>query len=338
MNILVCSPAFRYGDRRSLEPALEWTLGPLKRMGHQVRLFNLDNWHPVESDWMNERFIELVRTRGYDFILICSWDMFDVDVLEEAKRHAVVATWNPDDDWRWDITSKMYPHFSYMLTFSRPVYETHKADMPNLLLTQWACTGTYDGIGVPKTIPVSFVGQPHGDRFRQIKELRKVSKVVTFGTMGFGGRFGDDGGPKWRVRRFVAQKLSMPLIEAPLNYDDMNDIWSRTKISFSPLEASQGGVLQMKARLFEMGTSGTLMICNHYKYLDEFYERGVEYEDYENLDECKEKIKFYLKHEAARHKIAEAYNQRTRDEHIWEHRYRQLFERMGLPVYGNNVG
>ena len=336
MNILVVSPALHYLDHSILEPGLEWSLGPLRRMGHTVRLYNMNRWHPIDRDWMNEEFLALLSTGRFDLVLIGAWDRFERETLTEAMRHATTITFNPDDDSQWHETGPVAPYFSYMFTFSRPVYEANKAAVTNLRLTQWACTGTYDGLDHAKDIPVSFVGQLYGNRAKLLQQLRRVSKVTSYGP-GFGGSVGDRTGYSWRWRRLVTRVLSVPLVEPGLSYEAMNAIWNRTRVSFCPMEASRGNVLQMKARVFEMGMSGTLMLCNRYAPMDEYYERGKEYDDFETIEECKSKVKFYLKHEEARRKIALAYHARTKGEHLWEHRYEKLLAECGLPAHGNGM-
>ena len=83
--------------------------------------------------------------------------------------------------------------------------------------------------------------------------------------------------------------------------------------------------MQIKGRVFELGSTGTLMLCDRNPAIDEYYDRGKEYEDFDSLDECADKIRFYLAHEEARRRIAEAYYNRTKRQHMWEHRLQRLF-------------
>ncbi|HWW74449.1 MAG TPA: glycosyltransferase, partial [Pyrinomonadaceae bacterium] len=60
------------------------------------------------------------------------------------------------------------------------------------------------------------------------------------------------------------------------------------------------------------------------------YEPGKEFVPFEDLRDCVEKAKYYLRREGERAEIAAAYHRRTRAEHLWQHRFRQLFGQMGL--------
>lgn len=333
MRILVCMPAYRYGDPASIDPHVEWFVDVPKRMGHTARLFNFSAWHPVDRDWLNDRFLEVLKEGAYDLTLVISdTPALYPETLAEAGKHTLLAAWNSDDDWRWeDHTRALYPYFHKMVTTYRSIYEANRAAYPNLVLSQWACVGSYDGLKREKDLPISFVGLSYGQRAAQVAALRRVGRVVAYGT-GFGGKEGDDGAAVWKLRRRVAAALRLPLAEQPLAFSEINEIWNRTRISFTPLEASRPGYLQVKSRVFDMGLSGTMMLCTRNLALDEFYQRGTEYEDYANMEEACDKARHYLNNESARSRIAKAYYERTRREHLWEHRWAALFRDLGLPA------
>ena len=108
-------------------------------------------------------------------------------------------------------------------------------------------------------------------------------------------------------------------------------IWNRTKVSYTPMSASvDSKLLQIKGRAFEMGLSGTLMLCRQSPNLERYYEPGKEFVPFHDLEDCVEKARYYIKHDAERQKIADAYYNRTRAEHMWEHRWQQIFKEIGM--------
>lgn len=325
MRILVSLPAYRYGDHRSIEPHVEWFVVAPRRLGHDVRLFNNARWHSVDRDAMEDELLRTVREGQFDLALLLSDTAVPrPEVLEALRKHCCLVAFNSDDDWRWEEhTSRLYPHFDFMVTTYRHIWEANRSTHPRLILSQWACAGTYDGTGTPKDLPVSFVGLNYGERANQVHRLRAAAPVRAYGT-GFGGAEGDDGSLVWTLRRRVASALRVPISEQPLSFAQINAIWNRTRISFTPLEASRPGHLQIKSRVFDMGQSGTLMLCTRNPMLDEFYERGTEYEDFDSLDEACDKIRHYLKDEESRARLARAYHERTTRQHLWEHRWSRL--------------
>ncbi len=97
------------------------------------------------------------------------------------------------------------------------------------------------------------------------------------------------------------------------------------------MEASvSADLLQIKSRTFEQGLSGTLMICRQSPNLERYYEPGREFVPFDDLDDCVEKVTFYLRHDSERARIARAYHDRTRAEHMWTHRFQKMFDDIGL--------
>src|SRR6266545_2907316 len=92
----------------------------------------------------------------------------------------------------------------------------------------------------------------------------------------------------------------------------VHEIWNRSRISYSPMEAAGNpAILQIKGRMFEHGLSGTMPICRRSPNLEMYYEPGKELVAFEDLDDCVDKVKFYLAHESERARIARAYHDRT---------------------------
>lgn len=51
---------------------------------------------------------------------------------------------------------------------------------------------------------------------------------------------------------------------------------------------------------------------------------------FDSLEECADKARYYLHHEAERRRIAEAYARRTQAEHLWRHRIEKVLHEAGL--------
>lgn len=95
-------------------------------------------------------------------------------------------------------------------------------------------------------------------------------------------------------------------------------------------QRSRGQVLSIKSRVFDMGRSGTLMLCEHSPNLERYYEPGRECITFAGLEDCAEKALWYLSHETERARIARNYQERTAREHTWQYRFRTLFQQLGL--------
>jgi spore maturation protein CgeB len=82
--------------------------------------------------------------------------------------------------------------------------------------------------------------------------------------------------------------------------------------------------------VFDMGLSGSLMLAHRAPHLDEYYEPEREYVPFETVGEAAEKARFYVANEPARRKIARAYAERTRKEHMWSHRIDDVLAQANL--------
>lgn len=327
MRVLSTVAKGYYGSSIACEPMyLEFT-DPLRALGHEVDHFDhLATRGRFGLAECGELFVREVREGGYDVVLYqtSGEDKMPREAVREAGRYAPIVAWNSDDDWQWNsYTKHLCPYFAFMVTTYPDIYDANKKDFPNLRLSQWGCYDRYADFGHAKDLDFAFVGKVYGLRQRQCRYLRRKAGLQAYGT---GARLVRLGLPWFRG----AQRLPW-LSGPPLPFDEVNDIWNRSKVSFTPMEASSDPhLLQIKGRTFEMGLSGTLMLCQHSPHLERYYEPGKEFVAFEDLDDCAEKADFYLKHETELARIARAYHDRTRAEHLWQHRFTKLFQDIGL--------
>ena len=328
MRILACCPGGYYSRAAGTSYEYLSFVDAPRRLGHHVDHLDHVREAAAGRDALSASFLSRVRAGGYDLVLIVTHaDELLPESLDEARRHTVLTAWNCDDDWRWgDYSSKWIGHYTHMVTTCRRVYEANRERHPNLLLSQWACTGLDPGPAAAQDIALGFVGRCYGSRGEQLERLRRDVGLVAYG----------QGVATWWSR--WKARLAWRLLGVRDQGEDflladqaaVKGIWNRSRVSFAPLEASQGGGLQIKARVFDMGLSGTVMLCNRHEALHEFYEPGAEYVEYGTIDECIERARHLLGHEDERRRIAERYARRTRAEHLWPHRYEELFRAMGL--------
>ncbi|MBK9940900.1 MAG: glycosyltransferase family 1 protein [Kouleothrix sp.] len=340
MRLLVCTSYYYYGNPRGLEPQFYYLYKVPASLGYSVDFFDYFTAAAVGTEQMRRVFLATVRGGGYDAVFIATHhDEFDQATLAEAARSCPIIAWNSDDEWRWDSYSQHQAGwYSFMVTNSPNIYAQHKAAYPNLIHAQWACSGFWDGRSTRKDIDFSFMGQVYGARAAQIGWLRRHAGLQAFGkgTRRYIHPSAGREAPVKRAQRAIQRtilKYALPGIAdevSVLSLDQVNMIWNRSKISFTPLDSSQQNVRQIKGRVFEMGLSGTLMLAHTAPLLDSYYEPGKEYVPFETLEQCAEQVRFYLKHEPARAKIAAAYARRTEAEHMWHQRIRHVLREAGV--------
>ena len=107
----------------------------------------------------------------------------------------------------------------------------------------------------------------------------------------------------------------------------MYDVLARSKIVIN----HHGNVppYANNLRLFESTGSGAMLLTDDKPNLGELFRVGSEVIAYRDADECVDRIRYYLAHEAERAAIAKAGQARTLADHSFEIRMRELIEIIG---------
>jgi hypothetical protein len=300
--------------------------GPLRELGHEVSTF--DHFETAERfgrEQATEELVRRIKDEGFDvvFYQTSGREPVDTEAFAEVSQRTCVAAWNSDDDWQWETTREIAGHFTFMVTTYPHIHERNRSEYPNLLLSQWGCPGMLGAERKTKDIDFSFAGSIYGERNRACRYLRRKAGLVCVGR---GARLVRLGLPYFRG----AFKMNW-LAGAAVELEEVYDLWSRTRISYTPLEAgARGAGLQIKGRIFEMGLCGTMVLCEQTPALERYYEPGEEIVTFEGLEDCAEKALWYSRHEADRTRIVQNYQERTRREHLWTQRFEELFKTMGL--------
>lgn len=324
MRLLTTSFYYYYNDTRGIEPQFYYLFKVPESMGHQVDFFDHPTAARISLDHMRRLFLTLLRGGKYDAVFLATHkDEFDEQTLAEARRYAPIVAWNSDDEWRWnDYSAQRVTWYDFMVTNSPDVYQREHLIHPNLLHAQWACTGFWNGEHTPKDIDFSFAGMLYGNRKDQILALHQSANLAPFGM----------GAKELHLppAANLPEDLRDPRLQTTIPFDTINALWNRSRISFTPLDSSNGATRQIKSRIFDMGLSGTLMLAHRAPYLDDYYEPEKEYVPFDTLEEAADKARWYLAHESARRAIAEAYARRTRAQHMWRQRIDQVLKTAGF--------
>lgn len=95
--------------------------------------------------------------------------------------------------------------------------------------------------------------------------------------------------------------------------------------SLFPLEFAS-----LNARAFELAGCGGFQLITASEAVVRHFEPGKEIETFRDLDELREKVRYYLDHDDERRAIAEAGRQRAHAEHTYRHRLQQMLRTMRL--------
>lgn len=315
----------------------------LKNMpGIEVVEYPYDTILAMGKKKFNEDLLQLIRREKPDlFFAFMFSDELDKGTLDEIKKITKSVAWFADDHWRIYNYSRFYaPHFTKVVTtwsLAPLVYATYGIE--NVIRSQWACNPTiWRPLQVKKEIGVSFVGQ------RTMARVRAVSKIQEAGvpvyTRGWGwpeGRASEEE----MVKIFSASKVNLNLNNPPNIFLPRllgRLLLARSLNKFAPSldmisnfkSWKNTSVPQIKARPFELAGCGAFVISGLADDMGRYYTESKEMVFYEDVDDLIKKIKYYLKSEKERERIAEAAYKRTLAEHTYEKRFENIFREIGL--------
>lgn len=105
-------------------------------------------------------------------------------------------------------------------------------------------------------------------------------------------------------------------------YNQMPQVFEASKINLNiTLRSIQTGI---PPRVLDiMGCRGFL-ITNYQQEMEEYFTRGIHYEDYRSIEELEEKTAYYLRHDVERERIAEHGYERVKEEFCYRKRLQQI--------------
>jgi len=310
--------------------------------GAKVVDFPFERILRVGKNKFNEELLAATKRERPDLVFFFMYsDELAPQMLEELEKYTKTLAWFADDYWRFFNYSKHWPpYFSYVVTtYSRAVDWYKNAGYKNVILSQWACnTRFYKPIDLPKDIDVSFVGQYKSGRARVLQALRGEGiNVECFGSKWPNGRISDEK----MLEVFSRSKIC-------LNLTDRKGLLDPSVIARLFLKKSVNRIIpdfhfidnlraylhfpihHTHARPFELAGCGSFVISGFSEDIGKYYAENKEMVFYRNARELKEKIKYFLAHDAEREQIARAGYERTIREHTYEKRFQEIFKTIGL--------
>jgi spore maturation protein CgeB len=264
----------------------------------------------LKQKYGNEKMSQMLREAVYYYhpdvlFYFHSYDWIKPHVWKEISNELPTKSivWLADDHWRYEETRPVWELFNLVATTDKNGYEKRKKEgFSNVVLSQWGCNHfLYKNLNLPKIYDVSFVGRCYGERQEFVETLKRQGiKVTTFGQ-------------GW-------DENSTRVSQA-----DLIKIYNQSKISLNISFASKEGKIQIKGRDFEAPGCGSLLLTKDTEQIAEYLVPGEEIIIYQDANDAAEKIKYYLKNEELREKIAKRGYERVLREHTVENRLSNVF-------------
>ena len=267
---------------------------PMKKLFGKVVTFPAKKiYFGLGKEEMNKRFLELVKKEKPDYaFFLLIYDEFDPSTflkLKEISPNTKIFNLLSDDSWRYEDYGRYWALLSdYIVTTGHKAIKLHKKEgIKNIFFASVVNLEHFKPLNLEKRYDVVFIGTSGKERIESIKFLRKNGiKVDIFGK-------------NWHYDEFNS------IYHGPLDSDELIKKINQSKINLS-ISVGVDTKPQIKGRPFEVSACRSFVLESYFPdYLD-FFEKDKEIVMFKNKEEMLEKVKYYLKHEKEREKIAQA--------------------------------
>ena len=267
----------------------------LKKIFPKLETFDTKKiYFQLGKDKMNSELLKKIQSNHYDLIISAiEYDELSLETLGKIKKisqgtKSVLIIC--DDDARFDNWSRYIAlFFDYVIT-SQDFLNEYKKEGINAFFHLDYNTINLEPLNLKKIYDVTFIGRPKADRNEVIKYLLDNEIKVTL--------FGWD----WYKYPEFAGVYNGPLIQK-----DYAKVINQSKINLSPAKAGyveQRNQYNMKGRYFEVALCKSFQLIEKFPTLLKFFNEK-EIGMYVSQEDMLNKIKYYLKNEKEREKIAE---------------------------------
>lgn len=316
MKILCVFGEHNYGDpARGLAYEYANFLPALQRLGHRVEFF--ESWNKSgyrDFADLNRQLLEAVACIRPDviFFVFFTYEIW-LETLDLIRRRcpAFLIDWGTDDSWKYEQSSRFIaPHVDAHATTDVGAYAKAARDgVGNFVASQWAA----DAGKLREPLPakdcrytVSFVGTAYGKRQGIVHTLAEKGVDVTC----FGHGWPNGAVPAEEIPGIIRESV------ISLNFAD-------SSVHGLPPRRHR----QIKARTFEVPGAGGFLLTENVGGLSTFYVPDEEVVTFDGVEDLAQKIGHFLKHPLERDCIARAGYERTRREHTYDARFRELLQR-----------
>ncbi|MDP2939662.1 MAG: glycosyltransferase [Candidatus Omnitrophota bacterium] len=276
----------------------------------------------LEKKTMNRALLEEVRQFKPDIMLVLMGDNISATTLEEIKRQGIItANWFTDTvidprGERMSFVQQIAPHYDYFFIYdSEEVLKNIKIDAPCVRSIPLACDPSiHKSLNLTQkergyyASEVCFIGSLVSSLdARRIEILRHLREF----DLGIWGNWKEKDPLLYRFYK----KKHVYLQEATKIYNS-SDIALDIHIFFG----TDKKAFDINPRVFEATACGAFVLTNESSYLANLYEIDKEIVCYSDVQELKQKIKYYLNHPQDRKAIAKQGQKRAHAEHTYEKR------------------
>jgi spore maturation protein CgeB len=343
MRILLNIMKYDYGKKaRGYSYEYESFYRTLLSMGHNVDVFDfLTIAKELGVKAMHQLLLQKIKKSNYDLLFTSLYtNEFNIDFLNQLKNNACKSVvWMNDDQWRWNSLGRKicFCFHNVITTDFDAIRKYYKIGYKNVILSQFGFNNKiFKRKAINKNIDISFVGQPNPWRKYIVDFLKRKGYSVE--CFGFGWPNGRITTSKM-VEVFNRSKINLNLsnsVQYDLDYlKHCNWTWKKNKSFVRNIYDIFGPQLntllspkrheQIKARIFEITASGGFALTYDVKHLSDYFNLTRDVSVYSNPKELLNKVRYFLKNEEDRERIAESGYYQSLLKHTYQRRFDSIF-------------
>ncbi|MCC6398522.1 MAG: glycosyltransferase [Bacteroidetes bacterium] len=321
----------------------------LRRMtGVEATVFPFDEeMRKSGRDGMNRKLLRVVQQEKPDvcfFVLMT--DEIEPDTVGWITRETgtITLNWFGDDHYRFLTYSRHWaPLFGWVITTDgKAVSRYHAVGCRNVIRSQWGFNPHLMSPAVrSEAFDVTFVGRAYGNRHKYVRQLRSAGVDVQCWGRGWdNGRLSQ--ADMYNV--FARSRINLNFTESFVaggwrrfarivlsrRADDSYHINPPASMAEHIRTLVNSRDPQIKGRNFEVPGAGGFLLTWYADHLDEYFVPGREIGVFASLDECVDKVRYYLVHHDERESIRLSGYSRTRRDHTYEKRFLDIFRALGF--------
>lgn len=275
------------------------------------------------------RFLKFIKENKITHIIVFKGSYVLSETIEEIKaRGIIIVNINPDNPYNTVRTSansiirEGIPHYNYYFLWSKEICNriNHTLLNNNAVYLPFAVDKTLidfqpDFNNINYNYPIAFIANADKERIIQIKALLKYDKNIRKDLFVFGSG--------WRNSLEITNK------EKQVVGKDYFKTIAQSKINLNFLRKQNKGAHNM--RTFEIPACGGFMLHEYSEEAMDLFKADEQAVYFSSIEECLDKIKFYLKQDKIRLKIAQnGYLQAMKYENSYEARVKQIIKLISI--------
>lgn len=302
-----------------------WNNGWYYKKGFEKNGHNVMTFDPASVTYPADKVFELVKEFNPDFI-VHTKDELPAEVFQDLRRFTKVVQWYPDPVIPGWLTQYCSAADIFFTMSEGLVDDFRKLNPHSFWLSQAFEPGFFEIKKISDedrkyfSADVAFVGNL-GSKAQYLARREILEKVVDSGFK-----------LKWWGPRIPRKLSTIPLIIGKIGrsyggkfvfLEEYAKVAKLSKI-FLAFDSMPHIRKSMSARMYTAVGCGAFYMCQHVEGIEEVLVPDEEIVTFRSDDEMIDKIRFYLKSEAARKKISEAGMRRVLNEHTYEVRILQM--------------